>query len=79
MDRKPQKHCIFCDTMLLNYSSLNDGGTIICGSCKGWFHPERTRGSLVIAAHKYNGSGPLSCEICHPTITKTNNNNRDDD
>ena len=59
-------HCIFCGCLLndkvekIYASSINDGGTIVCGRCNGWFHPDRG----IIAAHKYNGHGPLSCEIC---------------
>ena len=69
-------HCIFCGCLLndkvkqIYSASMNDGGTIICARCNGWFHPDRIRFSSgnkvgsVIPAHKYNGTGPLSCKTC---------------
>ena len=54
--------CYHCQQELTHYSSLNDGGTIICSSCHRYFHPEQNG----IPAHPHENAGPLSCEICNP-------------
>ncbi len=54
--------CLFCEKELSKYSSLNDGGTIICSHCDKWFHPATKN----TPAHAYNGTGPLNCKTCYP-------------
>lgn len=62
MSKTHEKYCIYCGSILTNYATLNDGGTIVCLSCNGWFH--LNIGNQAISAHKYTGAGPISCEIC---------------
>lgn len=64
-DKLTTKHtikCYHCEHELNSYSTLNDGGTIICPECHKYFHPEQNG----IPAHPHINSGPLSCDICNP-------------
>ena len=59
-------HCQF-DNRNKNYTSLKDGGTVMCVNCRNLFHPasfDDYSGTLY-PAHKYNGSGPLCCHKCY--------------
>jgi hypothetical protein len=57
--------CCFCHMIPKTYSSLNDGGTIICSICNRMFHPTIIKEGKVISAHPYQGKGPLQCAICN--------------
>ncbi len=57
--------CCHCNTFITNYTSINDGGTIICSKCGKRFHPEiKLKDKVIVNAHPCHKKGPLNCDIC---------------
>ena len=59
-----KSYCIYCGLILTNHKLLDDGGTVVCINCNGWFHPQIEDRDEIIEAHRYNGTGPSTCPTC---------------